>query len=127
MFQKIQPLRLPTHPVNGFAVQAASYGGGYILQLNIGSGIETVVFADGETLTKYLQIMLSGNALAQGTAPAAPEAPQPAAPDQVAAPKRKGGRPKGARNKPKANAGMNGAAEKETYATPVETRETVEA
>lgn len=129
MFQEIQPLRLPSTPVNGFTVAAASFGGGYILQLSIDGRSETAVFADADTLTKYIQIMLSGTALAQGKAPAAPEAPKPAKAAAVPAeaPKRKGGRPKGAKNKPKLASNLNGAAPKEPDAAPAETRESVEA
>lgn len=76
MFMQVQPLRLPSQPINGFSVEMPSFGGGYIVRLSIGGQIETLVFADSENLTRYLQIMLSGQALAQG-AQAAAEAPKP--------------------------------------------------
>lgn len=93
MFKPVSQIRIPTSPVDAFSVLPASYGGGYILQLTIEGRLETVVFSDHETLTQYLKIMLSGQALARGEAPAAHEAQRPAAPDPVV-PKRKGGRPR---------------------------------
>lgn len=97
MLNAVNPLRIPTKPVDGFSVEQASFGGGYILRMVMGNVIETAVFSDQQALTFYLQGVLSSLAPAQA-ALVAPKAP---APSKVAV--RRGGRPKGSKNKPKMN------------------------
>lgn len=98
MFKDNSALRVPVKQIDAFSVEPASYGGGYILRLVIDDRSETVVFTDRSHLTQYLQLLLSGQALALGVDSAAPEAPKSeetsSAASEVPAPKRKGGRPR---------------------------------
>jgi hypothetical protein len=90
-------LRIPTKPIDGFSVEQASFGGGYILRMVIGATIETAVFTDHAALTSYLQFVLSGLAVNPASDP------KPAPKPELVVKRARGGRPKGSKNKSKLN------------------------
>lgn len=99
MLKTSEGYKLPSAPVEGLNIQAASLGGGFILTVHAGGRNETVVFNDKTVLTSYIVALFNPPALAQAAAPEAAPATVSALPKR----KSKGGRPKGAKNKPKAN------------------------
>lgn len=95
--------RIPTEPIEKLEVEAASLGGGFIVRLTIRGKIETLVFQDEGTLTRYLTALLNAAALAQmsqaaqkavGEATAGLPAVASATPTAAEPVKRKGGRPR---------------------------------
>lgn len=95
--------------VEGMNIAMANRGGGYIVTLIVRGRPETMVFTSLEILTTTLVTMLNSAALAQ-LATAAPKAESVKLAKQsrsgvgeTVVAKRKGGRPKGSRNKPKVN------------------------
>lgn len=118
MFKTVPGYRMPTSNIDEIRIYPASLGGGIVMELSVGGKREMMVFASQQALEQNLFAMFRAASITQAAnqPPAGAQIPRlpqgvPAAElAKVVAPqpepevkKAKGGRPKGSKNKPKAN------------------------
>lgn len=124
MFKQISGRQMPVgNQIEEMRIRPASLGGGFIMELVVGGKVETMVFPSQQAMSQTMFTMFNAAAIAQmAAAPAAPAAAQPApvsaavtqealakiaseakarSVEPVKLDKKRGGRPKGSKNKPK--------------------------
>lgn len=119
MFKQSPGYRMPVANVEKITIYPASLGGGIVVELQLSGKTETMVFSSQQALEQNLFAMFRAASIAQhGANPAAPPtgAALPNLPQGVPAKalanivkaegaekKKRGGRPKGSKNRPKSN------------------------